>query len=154
MTRNRPIEFTDRLQSVLLKEPDRAFTLTELSEKSRLHFVTVKKYIEFLKHVESMPHQIDIINSGRITMVRLKIGKKEEIEKLREFYPKVSSENELLTQLLDAKAINKEKGIPLENSSIVKKLIKLKRIQKVDDKYYLTHIGKMIAKGIKEIYNK
>lgn len=146
------MERMETIGAVLVKNPDKAFTITELADKTQLHPLTVKRYIELFSYMQAIPYGIQVINGGRITMVQLKMDYKKENEEIKGMFPEIGDDNKILITLLTTDATRKENAIKLDENETVKKLVKLERIEKVDGRYHLTHIGKMIAKGIKEIY--
>jgi len=48
-----------------------AFSIHELSQKTGLHYITVKKYIKLIEAMKEMP-DIEIIKSNKTTLVRMK----------------------------------------------------------------------------------
>jgi response regulator of citrate/malate metabolism len=66
------IKILEKIQSVL--SSGNVFSVHELSKKTGLHYVTVKKYIKLIETMKKMP-EIEIIKSNSTTLIRLDNGK-------------------------------------------------------------------------------
>jgi len=66
------ITILEKIQSVL--SSGKAVSVHELSKKTGLHYLTVKRYIKLIQTMKKMP-EIEIIKSNSTTLVRMGNGK-------------------------------------------------------------------------------
>lgn len=64
------IKILEKIQNAL--STGNAFSIHELSKKTGLHYVTVKKYIKLIEIMKKMP-EIEIIKSNSTTLIRMEI---------------------------------------------------------------------------------
>ncbi len=82
----------------------------------------------------------------------------DDIQKLiirTKYFPQPSREDEIQVYLYSRKAFDSKSAAFLENTPIVRKLMKQERLEKVrgeESRFYLTDIGKMVALGALDIY--
>ena len=63
------ITILEKIQNAL--SSGQVLSVHQLSKRTGLHFVTVKKYIKLIETMEQMP-DIEVIKSTKTTLVRLK----------------------------------------------------------------------------------
>ena len=66
------ITILEKIQNAL--SSGNVLSIHELSKKTGLHYITVKKYIKLIETMKKMP-EIEIIKSNSTTLVRLENGK-------------------------------------------------------------------------------
>jgi hypothetical protein len=84
----------------------------------------------------------------------------DDIQKLiirTKYFPQPSREDGIQVYLYSKKAFDSKSAVFLETTSIVRKLMKQERLEKVreeeeESRFYLTEIGKMVALGALDIY--
>ena len=102
---------------------------------------------------------IETIGGEGVTLVRLERDlaklKEEEIKQIiKQHFPEMDKEENLLIRLLEKNAVSKEKAVKMRITEFIENLIKSERLRKTNNgKIYLTNIGYGIACGAKKIYN-
>lgn len=141
-----------------LMESETPLTLTELQKKLSTHFNTIKKHLEYITFVQSMP-KLTITggkNRMEVSTEKSEISDREFLREMigSEMPPRI----ELLILLLDVKAFTPHSGIPISEFSenelrILKRQKKTERVRIENNKVYLTDLGKTIAQSSKEYYS-
>lgn len=143
----------------------RPLTLKEISKETGLNPRTVRKTITLLEETKQfLKHRdLQIIRSDAGTLVQAEEKKlkmmelPDDIQRFiirTKYFPQSSREDEIQVFLYSRKAFNRKSSVLLEDTPVVRKLMKEQRIVKDEDapKFYLTDIGKMVALGALDIY--
>jgi len=144
-------EVSESIFSELIEE-GKPVTLSHLQMEVGTGYGTIKRYIDFIRYVQSMPKLDIVAESTRAKFVSIeKLPTEEDLDFMREMYPESTKDQEILVSLLIMK------DVPLNsfNSSDQKILKKLEREKSVTIKkgrVTLTSLGIKIARGTKKIY--
>jgi len=135
-----------------LIEEGKPVTLSHLQMEVGTGYGTIKKYIDFIRYIQSMPKLDIVAESTRAKFVSIeKLPTEEDLDFMKEMYPKPTKDQEILVSLLVMK------NVPLNSfnkadQKILKKLEKEKSVTIRKGKVNLTSIGTKIARGTKRIY--
>ena len=72
-----PLEIMKEILALLEKQRDEALSLNAISEKTGIHNVTVRRYVEIIEMVRKEP-QIEVIHTSHSVIVR--IIRKQRVE--------------------------------------------------------------------------
>ncbi|MCX6817661.1 MAG: HTH domain-containing protein [Candidatus Aenigmarchaeota archaeon] len=71
-----PLEIMREILTLLEKQRNEAMSLNAISEKTGIHNVTVRRYVEIIQMVRNEP-EIEIIRTGHSIIVRIRKEKRE-----------------------------------------------------------------------------
>ncbi len=110
------------------------YNFNEVSNRSNLHWETVKKYIFLIKHIQNLAPIIEIESN------KFRLMKKVKDQSL-------NIQTKLLLSLFYSKAFHEETAINIVNQdkSLIKNLIDNEFIQETNNKFFLTDSGKRTA---------
>lgn len=155
MGKKTPEEIMESIETVLMesKEP---LSLNEISQRAKVYPSTLKRYVRFIKKVQTMP-KIEVIETRAATLVQLKelssLPEEEQVKVIKNHFPCITPEIEFLVGLLKEKAVSPESAIEIRESPLTKKLLEQQHIIKAKDgRVYLSETGRIIAKGAIEVY--
>jgi len=75
-----PLEIMKEILALLEKQRNEALSLNAISEKTGIHNVTVRRYVEMIEMVRKEP-QIEVIHTSHSVVVRIiRKGKEERID--------------------------------------------------------------------------
>lgn len=138
------------------------YTLKKISEKTELNFRTVQKVFklidEFQKRLDSK--KINILHTKNVIKVQMKeksgmTAMPIPIQKMlirTTYYPTPNRHEELLVYLLQNNATSLKSSIVLEKSKIIEELVKAEHITKNKQRYFLSEMGAITARGAVSLY--
>jgi response regulator of citrate/malate metabolism len=71
-----PLEIMREILAILEKQRNEAMSLNAISEKTGIHNVTVRRYVEIIQMVRDEP-EIEIIRTGHSIIVRIRKERRE-----------------------------------------------------------------------------
>ncbi|MFH1236915.1 MAG: HTH domain-containing protein [Candidatus Aenigmatarchaeota archaeon] len=71
-----PLEIMREILTLLEKQGNAAMSLNAISEKTGIHNVTVRRYVEIIQLVRDEP-EIEVIRTGHSIIVRIRKEKRE-----------------------------------------------------------------------------
>lgn len=138
------------------------YTLNKLSDKTELNFRTVQKILRLLeecqKQLETKKISITHLNNSTHIQMKPKSGMTSmplPIQKMlvrTTYYPTPNREQELLAYLLQKNATSVATAIEMNPGKILSEMVDAQHIKKKGEKYYLTEIGIVVAKGSLSMY--
>ena len=140
-----------------------SFSISDLSKQANINRRTVEKALEILeitqKYFQEKKLEITPLKHAKIVQLSERFGLlnlPEELQKLiikTTYYPSPSREEEILVFAHRQEAFSPETAIKIENSTLVKKLLKQGQFHGTrDGKLYLSDEGRIIAAGALKLY--
>jgi len=138
------------------------YTLNKISEKTELNFRTVQKALFLIeacqKQLESK--KINITHTDHATHIQMKAksgitSMPLNIQKMlmrTSYYPTPDRNEEILVYLLQNGATKNTSAIQMDSSTILDELVTAEHIIKKGEKYYLSEMGAITAKGAMSLY--
>ncbi len=128
-------------------------SINRIAEESELQWNTAEKYIKLIELIQSLPLKIIRTEGGptyvsRLPAEELTFDQKIAIYKLV-YSPKLTESEQILISLL-----SKPEGEILKETPEIKRLVKIDRIKKEGNKYFLTRDGEIIAKGLQRMFSE
>ena len=154
--RRKSITIVSSITKCLEKNPGLALPPTRIASLAGLNYHACKTYLHLIESIQEMP-KIQVIKTPRgeifkIEMTALPLEEQKEILK-EEFGMKHSKTDEVYIALLEKKAFNLKSAVKIKMNSIIEKALKLGHLKKTkENKGYLTKVGRIIAKGAKELF--
>lgn len=149
-----PLEVIHRL-SKTLEAKNRPLSIQQLAKDSQLPSDTVRRYIRLMEAAKESP-DFRVITSPKRLMVEpigfLSLPEAERLSYLRTNYSVVGEEGLMMLSLYRAGAVSSKSGIKMTRSKIVDGLIDAEQIEETKGKFFLTELGKRVAKGMLKIY--
>jgi response regulator of citrate/malate metabolism len=71
-----PLEIMKDILAILEKQRNEALSLNAISEKTGIHNVTVRRYVEIIQMVKNEP-EIEVIRTGHSIIVRIRKERRE-----------------------------------------------------------------------------
>jgi predicted transcriptional regulator len=142
------------------------YSISQLSRETGLNRRTVKKTLDILAETQKhfLGKTLDITKLGQTLIIQLSdkgglLNLPEELQNLiirTAYYPTPSREEEIIVYLYREKAFSPENAITLNQSALVKKLVKqgqlLETTKENKRAHYLSDEGQIIAKGAVKLY--
>jgi hypothetical protein len=140
-----------------------SFSVSELSKQAGLNRRTVEKSLEVLAIAQNyfLERKLEITPLRHAKIVQLSkrsglLNLPENLQKLiirTVYYPSPSREEEILVYAYIKDAFLPEKAIEINESTLVKKLLKQGQLMKSEDgRIYLSDEGKIVAEGALNLY--
>jgi len=127
-------------------------TLSHLQMGVGTGYGTIKKYIDFIRYIQSMPKLDIVAESTRAKFVSIeKLPTEEDLDFMREMYSQPTKDQEIIVSLLMLKDVPID-SFNKRDQKILKKLEREKSVTIKKEKLNLTSIGAKIARGTKKIY--
>ena len=92
-----------------------------------------------------------LITTRQINLLSLPVEKRVRYIR-QKYFPQPELEDILLIELYHRNAVKKENAIRLKEDKITKKLLAEEKINKIEERTYLTKDGVMVAKGLIKLY--
>ncbi|MHB8568105.1 MAG: hypothetical protein ACYC7D_15135 [Nitrososphaerales archaeon] len=154
------------IKTIEKRNDERALTLKEISKETGLNPRTVRKTISLIEETKQFLERKDlrIIRGGSGILIQTDKKKvkmmdlPDDIQKFiirTKYFPQPTREEEIQVYLYSRKAFDGKSALFLEDTPIVRELLKHERIEKTrgeEPKFYLTEIGKMVALGALDVY--
>ena len=138
------------------------YTLNKISEKTELNFRTVQKALFLIEACQKQleTKKINITHTYHATHIQMKTksgitSMPMNIQKMllrTSYYPTPDRNEEVLVYLLQNGAIKNTSAILMDSSTILDELVTAEHIIKKGEKYYLSEMGVITAKGAISLY--
>ena len=138
------------------------YTINKLSEKTELNFRTVQKALALIEACQRQleSKKINITHLEHATHIQMKTkngitSMPIHIQKMlmrTTYYPTPDRNEEVLVYLLQNHAITSSSAIHMNSNAILDELVSAEHVIRKGEKYYLSEIGIITAKGAISLY--
>ncbi len=150
------------LQIIKTIQNGETYTLNKISETTELNFRTVQKVLKLLEACQTQleSKKINITHLEHATHIQMKpksgiTSMPMHIQKMlirTSYYPTPDRNEEVLVYLLQNGATKHTSAIQMNSSTILDELVTAEHVIKKGEKYYLSDMGSITAKGAMSFY--